>query len=94
MLNERIRQLRLAKKISQVELAKILGVTKQSVSNWENDNIQPSIEMLNKIANALSVSTDYLLSRENKRYLDVSGLNDEQIEHLQLIISDIKSSRK
>ena len=41
MLGDRIREIRLAKKISQVELAKLLGVTKQSVSNWENENIQP-----------------------------------------------------
>ena len=52
MLNEKIREIRLAKKMSQVELAKTLSVTKQSVSNWENDNIQPSIEMLVKIADA------------------------------------------
>lgn len=46
MLSQRIRELRLALNISQVKLAEILGVTKQSVSNWENDNIQPSIEIL------------------------------------------------
>ena len=50
MLNQRIRLLRQSRNISQVELAKRLNVTKQSVSNWENDNIQPSIEMLLKIA--------------------------------------------
>ena len=42
MLNERIRQLREARGMTQVELARQLSVTKQSVSNWENNNIQPS----------------------------------------------------
>lgn len=41
MLNQQIRLMRLSRKMSQVELAKELNVTKQSVSNWENDNIQP-----------------------------------------------------
>ena len=50
MLNERIKQLRLTRGLSQVELSKLLNVSKQSVSNWENDNIQPSIEMLLKIS--------------------------------------------
>ena len=50
MLNQRIRQLRQARSMSQVDLAKRLNVTKQSVSNWENDNIQPSIEMLVKLS--------------------------------------------
>ena len=30
--------------MSQVELAQALCVTKQSISNWENDNIQPSVD--------------------------------------------------
>lgn len=49
-LNENIKQLRLAQNLSQVDLAKALGVTKQSISNWENNNIQPSIDMLIRLA--------------------------------------------
>ncbi|MBP3706048.1 MAG: helix-turn-helix transcriptional regulator [Clostridia bacterium] len=92
MLNEKIREIRLAKKMSQVELAKTLGVTKQSVSNWENDNIQPSIEMLVKIADALCVSTDYLLCREERRFIDVTKLSEDTIQHIQFIVDDIKKS--
>lgn len=92
MLNEKIREIRLARKMSQVELAKTLGVTKQSVSNWENDNIQPSIEMLVKIADALSVSTDYLLCREERRVIDATGLSEDAVQHIQFIIDDIKRS--
>ena len=56
MLSSQIRQLRTARNLSQVQLAKALGVTKQSVSNWENNNIQPSIDMLVKIARFLCVN--------------------------------------
>ncbi len=89
MLNERIRQLRLEKNMSQVDLAKRLSVTKQSVSNWENDNIQPSIDMLVKIAQVFSVSTDYMLGLENRRYLEITGLTDVEITHIQTIITDL-----
>mgnify|MGYP003310845195 CR=1 FL=1 len=41
-----------------------------------------------------NVSTDYLLSIENKRYLDVTDLSEDTIQHLQLIIDDIKKSAK
>ena len=94
MLSERIRQLRQDRGLSQVDLAKRLNVTKQSVSNWENDNIQPSIEMLQKLSDVFSVSTDYLLGRENRRYLEISGLTDEEIAHIQTIVSDITKYRK
>jgi len=50
MLSEKIKTLRTSHGINQIELAKNIGVTKQCVSNWENDNIQPSIDMLVKLA--------------------------------------------
>lgn len=90
MLSEKLREVRLARGISQVELAKLLGVTKQSVSNWENDNIQPSVEMLVKISKALSVSTDYLLELDAKTYIEVTGLTAQEISHIQALIDDIK----
>jgi len=89
MLNERIRKLRLERNWSQVDLAKKLNVTKQSVSNWENDNIQPSIEMLVKLAREFSVSTDYLLGLEERRYLEITGICDEEMSHIQLVIRDL-----
>ncbi len=92
MLNIKIRELRASYNMSQVELAKALGVSKQCVSNWENDNIQPSIEMLVKLANFFHVKTDYLLGLDEKDYLYVSGLTAEQRSHVQLIINDILQS--
>ncbi len=91
MLNERIKQLRTERNLTQVGLAKGLSVSKQAVSNWENDNIQPSIDMLVKIADYFSVSTDYLLGRDNRRYLEVTGLTESKISHLQQIIDDMLS---
>lgn len=92
MLNQQIRELRLARKMSQVELARTLNVTKQSVSNWENDNIQPSVEMLIKIAKVFSVSTDYLLGIETADYIDVSGLSSEVVSHIRQIIDDLRKA--
>ena len=89
MLNERIKELRNSLNLTQVELAKSLNVTKQCVSNWENDNIQPSVDMLLKIAKYFNVSTDYLLGKESKKTIDVSLLNDDQISHIRQIIKDI-----
>ena len=93
MLNEQIRTLRTARNMTQVDLAKVLNVTKQSVSNWENDNIQPSIDMLVKIASYFSVSCDYLLGIDQKRYLDVTGLTESETTHIQQIIADIISAK-
>ncbi len=94
MLNERIKQLRTDRGYSQVDLAKKLNVSKQSVSNWENDNIQPSIEMLLKISRLFSVTTDYLLGEDSRQFLEVSGLNPKHMAHIQQIIDDLKGKSK
>lgn len=90
MLSEQIKNLRTAKGINQVELAKCLGVTKQSVSNWENENIMPSIDMLIKIAGYFGVTTDFLLGLSENHTLNTTGLSEVQIAHIQILIDDIK----
>lgn len=89
MFGDKIKILRINRGLSQVDLAKILGVTKQSVSNWENENICPSIDMLIKIAQLFSVSTDYLLGLSEKHNLNTEGLTELQIAHIQAVINDI-----
>lgn len=93
-LHEQIRKLREARKMNQVELGKRLGVTKACVCNWENDNAQPSVEMLVRLASFFSVSTDYLLGFEPGEYIDVTGLPDEVIAHVRQIVEDLKASEK
>lgn len=89
MFGDRVKQLREAHNFSQVQLATRLHVSKQAISNWENNNIMPSIEMLVKLADLFGVSTDFLLERDNRRSLDTAGLTDTQCAHLNLIIRDI-----
>ena len=89
MFGDRVKQLREAHNYSQVQLATKLHVSKQAISNWENNNIMPSIEMLIKLADLFGVSTDFLLERDNRRLLDTTGLTDTQCAHLNLIIRDI-----
>ena len=94
MLNENIRNLRSMHGLNQVELAKILNVSKQCVSNWENDNVLPSIEMLIKLADYFKVSTDMLLGRKCDDLIDATGLTPEQSAHIRMIVSDFCSANK
>ena len=61
---ERIRERRQEIGLTQDDLAKILGVTPQHISAIENDKRLPSLDFLVKLARALKVTTDYLLSGE------------------------------
>ena len=92
MFNERIKELRLSLGLNQIKFGRKLSVTKQCISNWENDNIQPSIDMLIKISKTFSVSADYLLGISNDITIDATGLTSEQILHIQAVINDIREA--
>ena len=95
MLGEQIHALRTARNLNQVQLADKLGVTKQSVSNWENNNILPSVDMLKNIATFFHCSTDYLLEmNEGKIYIETTDLTLEQTAHLQQLVADLVSLNK
>ena len=60
-LSENIKRLRREKNLTQETLAEFLGVTFQSVSNWERGESYPDITMLPEIANFFKVSIEELL---------------------------------
>ena len=91
MLGQRIKELRKEFGLSQVELAAEMEVTKQTISNWENENIQPSIDMLVALANTFNVTTDYLLGLDDIPRLSIEGLPISFAAHLAQIIEDFRS---
>ena len=90
MLGHRIYELRTAFGWNQVQLAEKLNISKQTVSNWENENIQPSIEMLVRLSTLFRVSTDYLLGLENIPRINTEGLPGSFVAHLVQIIQDYR----
>lgn len=62
---EKLYSLRTKAQISQIKMAEILGVSRQTVSKWETGNMLPEIDKLIKISDQFHVSIDYLL-RETK----------------------------
>lgn len=73
-LSIRLRELRVNKRLRQEQVAKIIGVTKSTISAYENDLRQPSFEILLKLANLYCVSTDYLLGRTDTVSIDLTDL--------------------
>ena len=89
MFGDKLKTLRTSHNLNQVQLSKELNVSKQTISNWENNNILPSIEMLVKISQFFSVSTDSLLELDARQYIEITGLSNAQLAHIQQIIKDI-----
>lgn len=59
---DRLRAARTAKELSQAELANKVGIHITNISRYERGENKPTTEVLSKIANALGVTTDYLMA--------------------------------
>ena len=84
--------IRIKKKLTQQQLADLLGLTKSVISANENGLRYPAYDVLIKISRIFKVSTDFLLGVEIKREIDTSGLTDEQVEALIVLIDTIRNN--
>ena len=66
ILEVKSRQPDLRKKLTQEQVAEILGVSRQTISNWENEKSYPDIISVIKMSECYEVSLDYLLKGEQK----------------------------
>lgn len=65
--SERLRELREDNGYTQDEIAEKLNLTRQSISNYEKGNSDPSLDNLVKLADIYNCSVDYLLCRTKER---------------------------
>jgi len=63
----RLRILRLEKKLNGIELGKIFNFSKSTISSWENETREPSQKVLKSFAEYFEVSVDYLLGNSDIR---------------------------
>lgn len=63
-IGTRIKQARKEANITQEKVAEVLGVSRQTISNWENEKSYPDILSVLKMSDLYNVSLDYLLKGE------------------------------
>lgn len=81
--SDQIKQLRKENNLSQTQFAEKLHVTRQAVSNWENNHNLPDLEMLIEINRVFHVSLDQLI------------LGDDNMNKMtQKLIKDTDENRK
>lgn len=88
---ERLRGLMSESGTTQKELAGVIGITRQAISQYMDGSIQPNIEKLFKIAVFFKVSADYLLRMSDVKSLDLDdkiiseklGFNEKAIETIE-----------
>lgn len=86
MVADKIKALREQQNITQSALAKQLSITRSSVNAWELGISVPSTQYIVELAHIFNISTDYLLGVESTSTVNVSGLDDKDIELINSII--------
>lgn len=82
-IGDKILKARKNTNLTQNQLAQMLGVTRQSVSNWENNRAYPDIVSVIKISDICKISIDSLLKND-----------EEMIRHLEESTNTVKTKGK
>lgn len=90
-MGEKLKSLRIEKKLTQKQVADRIGLAISAVSSYESGTRYPSYDVLVKLARIFHVSTDYLLGMTDTRNVDVTGLNDNEIELVSQLVDMLRS---
>ena len=66
MFGKNIRSARIAKSLTQKQLADLVKTTQHTISKYENDSVEPNLQMFRSICLALEVSADEILDIDLK----------------------------
>lgn len=88
---ERLRDLRLGKRLTQTQVAKRLNLSKTTISGYENNVKTPSVDVLIQLSIFYDVSVDYLLGLDDRKMLYIDGLTDRQQEILSILLTEFRS---
>lgn len=83
-MQNRIRELRTAKHMTQVRLSIELEVSQETVCGYETGKSYPSFSVLLKMREIFGVSIDYIMGLSNQRWGDSTNLTDDEGTVLQL----------
>lgn len=89
-MGDKLKSLRLEKKLTQKQVADRIGLAISAVSSYESGNRYPSYDVLVQLARIFHVTTDYLLGMTDKRNIDVTGLDDSEIELVSQLVDKLR----
>ena len=89
---DKLRALRMEKKLTQNDLAARLGIVGASVSSYEKNKQYPSVEVLIQLCQTFDVSADYLLGLSDDKNFNTSTLTEEQLQIVVRLINEFEQS--
>lgn len=90
-IGTKIKEARLVAQLTQEQVAESLGVSRQTMSNWENNKTYPDIVSVIKMSDLYAVSLDHLL--KEKKEVPMSNYIDYLEESTNIVKSKAKLSK-
>lgn len=90
----KLKELRKSLNRNQEEVARAIGISRARYSHYENDRVEPDIELIKKIATYYDVTTDYLLGIEPYVPEDNPDKNEVKLTPYQQEVLDFFNSRE
>ena len=84
-VGERIKELRTLKKLTQSDLAKAVGLTYIQVGRYETQKSNPSSDVLQKLANALDTTTDFLMNGSQDEVVSAQLTDKELLKQFRAV---------
>ncbi len=91
---DRLRLLRNRLRRNQETIANDLGISRARYSHYENNHVEPDLDLLKKIAEYYDVTVDYLLGRSFHENLSEEMTLDEQVEELYKILQSMPEEER
>lgn len=89
MLGNRLKKLRLEKKLTQLQIAQKVNISEARYNLYENNKRQPDYELLKSLAEVLETTTDYLLGNDNTTKTISSVIPDNELaDKLSVLIEN------
>ena len=92
-MGKRLKTLRKQNKLTQKQVAERTGLAVSAISSYESGARFPTYYTLIKLASMYHVTCDYLIGMPTGRTIDVSGLNESEIEVVTQTIDLFRHNR-
>ncbi len=91
-MKNRIKELRDARDLRQVDVAKATGIDQRTLSNYENGRTNPDGYNLLKLADFFDVSVDYIVCRPPKEYREAAEELNAMIDEIEAKLASLRAA--
>ncbi|MBR3243007.1 MAG: helix-turn-helix transcriptional regulator [Parasporobacterium sp.] len=93
-MGQRLKKMRLERKLSQQQVATLIGVSRNTISAYETDLREPTYSKLIRLARIYRVSVETILGISEEEILHLNGLSKKERDLLKDIVDIFQGNKR